>query len=44
MDAELTIAAALELADGGGWKNIEQLWRLKAKHVDAHQQTADAVS
>jgi catechol 2,3-dioxygenase-like lactoylglutathione lyase family enzyme len=44
MDAELTMAAALELADGGGWENIEQLWRLKAKHVDAHQQSADALS
>ena len=33
VDAELTITAALELADAGGWTNIEQLWRLKAKHV-----------
>jgi catechol 2,3-dioxygenase-like lactoylglutathione lyase family enzyme len=37
VDAELTIAAALELADSGGWTNIEQLWRLKAKHVAAYQ-------
>jgi catechol 2,3-dioxygenase-like lactoylglutathione lyase family enzyme len=37
VDAELTIAAALELADAGGWSNIEQLWRLKAQHVAAHQ-------
>jgi catechol 2,3-dioxygenase-like lactoylglutathione lyase family enzyme len=37
VDAELTIAAALELADTGGWINIEQLWRLKAQHVAMHQ-------
>jgi catechol 2,3-dioxygenase-like lactoylglutathione lyase family enzyme len=37
VDAELTIAAALELADAGGWSNIEQLWRLKAQHVAVHQ-------
>lgn len=37
VDAELTIAAALELADAGGWENIEQLWRLKAKQVAAYQ-------
>ena len=37
VDAELTIAAALELADAGGWTNIEQLWRLKAQHVAVHQ-------
>ena len=43
IDAELTMAAALELADGGGWKNIEQLWRLKAKHVDAHQRSQETV-
>ena len=43
-DAELTMAAALELADAGGWKNIEQLWRLKAKHVDAHQRSQETAS
>jgi catechol 2,3-dioxygenase-like lactoylglutathione lyase family enzyme len=37
VDAELTIAAALELADAGGWTNVEQLWRLKAQHVAVHQ-------
>ena len=41
MDAELTIAAALELADSGGWTNIEQLWRLKAKHVAAYQRNEE---
>ena len=37
VDAGLTIAAALELADAGGWTNIEQLWRLKAQHVAMYQ-------
>jgi catechol 2,3-dioxygenase-like lactoylglutathione lyase family enzyme len=41
VDAELTIAAALELADSGGWTNIEQLWRLKAKHVAAYQRNEE---
>jgi len=41
VDAELTIAAALELADSGGWNNIEQLWRLKAKHVAAYQRNEE---
>ena len=40
-DAELTITAALELADSGGWTNIEQLWRLKAKHVAAYQRNEE---
>ena len=37
LDADITIAAALELADTGGWSNIEQLWRAKARHVADHQ-------
>ena len=41
VDAELTIAAALELANSGGWTNIEQLWRLKAKHVAAYQRNEE---
>jgi catechol 2,3-dioxygenase-like lactoylglutathione lyase family enzyme len=41
VDAELTIAAALELADSGEWTNIEQLWRLKAKHVAAYQRNEE---
>jgi catechol 2,3-dioxygenase-like lactoylglutathione lyase family enzyme len=41
VDAELTIAAALELADSGGWTNIEQLWRLKARHVAAYQRNEE---
>jgi catechol 2,3-dioxygenase-like lactoylglutathione lyase family enzyme len=44
IDAELTMAAALDLADAGGWTNIEQLWRLKAKHVEAFQRNEEAVS
>ena len=44
IDAELTIAAALELADAGGWESIEQLWRLKAKHVEEHQRNYETVS
>ena len=36
-DAELTIAAALELADAGDWTTIEQLWRIKAGNVARHQ-------
>jgi catechol 2,3-dioxygenase-like lactoylglutathione lyase family enzyme len=44
IDAELTMAAALDLADAGGWTNIEQLWRLKAKHVEAFQRDEEAVS
>jgi catechol 2,3-dioxygenase-like lactoylglutathione lyase family enzyme len=44
IDAELTMAAALDLADAGGWTNIEQLWRLKAKHVGAFQRNEEAVS
>ena len=41
VDAELTMAAALDLTESGGWTNIEQLWRLKAKHVAAHQRSAE---
>jgi len=44
IDAELTIAAALELADAGGWESIEQLWRLKAKHVEEYQRNYETVS
>jgi catechol 2,3-dioxygenase-like lactoylglutathione lyase family enzyme len=44
IDAELTIAAALELADAGGWESIEQLWRLKAKYVEEHQRNYETVS
>ncbi len=36
-DAELTIAAALELTDAGDWTTIEQLWRIKAGYVARHQ-------
>ena len=44
VDAELTIAAALDLADNGAWTTIEQLWRLKADHVARHQRSAEPVS
>ncbi len=37
MDAAATIAAALDLEESGGWKNIEQLWRNKVKFVRASQ-------
>ncbi|WP_217429531.1 VOC family protein [Sphingomonas bacterium] len=37
IDAELTIDAALALADAGGWTTIEQLWRIKADRVADHQ-------
>ncbi|WP_375392593.1 VOC family protein [uncultured Sphingomonas sp.] len=37
IDAELTIAAALELTEAGDWTTIEQLWRVKAEHVAQHQ-------
>lgn len=43
LDAEITIAAALELADAGGWSSIEQLWQVKARHVADHQRQAAAV-
>jgi catechol 2,3-dioxygenase-like lactoylglutathione lyase family enzyme len=36
-DAKLTIATALELAEGGAWKTIDQLWQLKARRVRTHQ-------
>ena len=43
VDAEITVAAALELADAGDWTTIEQLWRIKAAHVARHQrETAPA--
>lgn len=42
VDAALTIAAALDLTEKGGWTNIEQLWRLKATHVAARQREAAA--
>ena len=37
VDAAATIAAALDLEESGGWKNIEQLWRNKVKFVQASQ-------
>ena len=36
LDAELTMSAALDLADRGEWTSIEQLWRVKAAHVAEH--------
>jgi catechol 2,3-dioxygenase-like lactoylglutathione lyase family enzyme len=43
LDAEMTMAAALELADSGRWSSIEQLWRMKADLVRQHQcEPADA--
>ena len=43
-DAEVTLAAALELADAGKWATIEQLWNVKAKHVADLQRREAAVS
>ena len=37
VDAELTIAAALELEANGRWNGIESLWRAKAALVRQHQ-------
>ena len=37
VDAEHTIAAALELEATGQWANIEQLWRTKAGRIREHQ-------
>jgi catechol-2,3-dioxygenase len=42
VDAEMTMAAALDLADAGGWDSVEQLWRQKAQHVAARQRAAKA--
>ena len=42
MDAAATIEAAMELEDGGRWKDIEQLWRNKVKFVQASQEQAPA--
>lgn len=39
-DAELTMAAALDLAARGGWTSIEQLWRAKAVLVRERQRRA----
>jgi catechol 2,3-dioxygenase-like lactoylglutathione lyase family enzyme len=36
-DATLTLEAAMQLEDGGGWTNIEQLWRTKGLLVQKHQ-------
>ena len=36
-DAELTIAAAMELETSGRWNGIESLWRTKAALVRQHQ-------
>ncbi len=44
IDAELTIAAALQLADGGGWESIEQLWRIKAERVASYQRGDEMAS
>jgi catechol 2,3-dioxygenase-like lactoylglutathione lyase family enzyme len=38
-DAALTLEAAISLEDGGGWTNIEQLWRTKGILVQRHQQS-----
>ncbi|WP_428394353.1 VOC family protein [Lichenicoccus sp.] len=40
IDAELTVAAALELEESGRWDGIESLWRTKASLVRQHQQDA----
>ena len=40
VDAELTLEAALALEDSGEWRNIEQLWRVKAVEVAEHQRRA----
>ena len=37
VDAELTIAAALDLEAGARWNGIESLWRAKAALVRQHQ-------
>ena len=37
VDAELTIEAAMQLEDVPDWKDIEQLWRVKAGLVRARQ-------
>ena len=44
VDAEMTMAAALDLADEGGWTNIEQLWRAKAARVAAYQREDEVVA
>jgi catechol 2,3-dioxygenase-like lactoylglutathione lyase family enzyme len=43
IDAALTIAAALELADAGSWTDIEQLWRSKAQHVARYVEVEEDV-
>jgi catechol 2,3-dioxygenase-like lactoylglutathione lyase family enzyme len=43
VDAEMTMRAALELEDKGGWTNIEQLWRTKADFVRQRQAEPDGV-
>lgn len=40
VDAELTIAAALELEGRQGWNSIEQVWRVKADLVRNRQSAA----
>lgn len=40
VDAEFTIAAAMELEGSGRWTSIEQLWRTKADYVRERQQNA----
>lgn len=42
VDAEMTIAAAMELETTGRWSNIEELWRTKTKYVRDRQEQAMA--
>jgi catechol 2,3-dioxygenase-like lactoylglutathione lyase family enzyme len=37
-DATLTLEAAMQLEDRGGWTSVEQLWRTKGMVVQKHQQ------
>ena len=43
-DAEITVSAALELADAGNWSTIEQLWNAKVRHVVELQQREAFIS
>ena len=40
VDAGITIEAALKLEESGDWKDIEQLWRVKAGMVRERQVAA----
>jgi catechol 2,3-dioxygenase-like lactoylglutathione lyase family enzyme len=42
VDAEMTIAAAMELETTGRWSSIEELWRTKTKYVRDRQEQAMA--